>query len=341
MFQKRVTPIATAALVIVSCAATYVLDQYFHKKISSRTDSAISNIKDSVKSNLYKSERIKGFKLIRPLLFAELTEEASSFATLKAQINSYIKTCQNKRKLISASVYLMDIKNLEWMSINDSEAYFPGSLIKVPGLITFLKMSESHPELLEKKLTLTTAHHVIPYQTYNSDQIQAGKSYTVRELLKYMISYSDNNATYLLNKNVDLKTFQKLFDDLGIPRLTKSEGRMTARHFSRFLRIVFNASYLNEANSEFAAELLEACDFKLGMVKGLPVNTIVAHKFGEMGDETTRQLHESGLVYIKGDPYLLTIMTKGYKVEDLPEVISHISGQVYQQFLKRSETSKQ
>ena len=71
------------------------------------------------------------------------------------------------------------------------------------------------------------------------------------------------------------------------------------------------------------------------MVKGVPENTIVAHKFGEMGDATTRQLHESGLVYIGKIPYLLTIMTKGYDIKQLPEVISSISKMVFEDFKQK------
>lgn len=65
------------------------------------------------------------------------------------------------------------------------------------------------------------------------------------------------------------------------------------------------------------------------MVQGLPENTKIAHKFGEMGDATTRQLHESGFIYINNTPYLLTIMTKGYDITKLPAVISELTKITY------------
>lgn len=323
------------ALIIVSCTATYFIGEYFRKKINDTTNETVSAIESNTGLRHYKMERLDGYKLIKPLVFAEPVTESSKYLGIKTKLTDFIEQLKSQQKLISASVYLRDFDQGEWMCINDTETYYPGSLIKVPGLITYLKMAEKNPNILEKKLIFNSPHKAIPNQTFNSKQIESGKSYSIRQLLKYMVSYSDNNATYLLNKNVDLAAFHQLFLDLNIPKLSSSNSKITAKNFSIFFKVLFNASYLNRENSEFAVELLKECDFKLGLVKGLPVNTIVAHKFGEMGDETTRQLHESGLIYINNTPYLLTIMTKGYDVKELPEIIENISKMVYQDFINK------
>lgn len=329
--DKKPSYTLTFIFVIVGCAITYLIGEYFHHRISEKTRETISLIESN--PGHYKMGRLEGYKLIKPLIYAEQTEESSKYSDIKSQLTNYIDQLKNSQKLISASIYLKDFDQGEWMCINDTETYYPGSLIKVPGLISYLKMAEKNPELLNKKLVFNSGGRTIPNQTFNSRQIFPGKEYTIRELLKFMISYSDNNATYLLNKNVDMVVFQKLFTDLNIPKFTKKNTVITAKNFSAFLNVLFNASYLSRENSEFAIELLEECDFKIGMVKGLPINTIIAHKFGEMGDSTTRQLHESGLIYIHNEPYLLTIMTKGYDVKELPEIISTMSKMVYQDFI--------
>lgn len=329
--DKKPSYTLTFIFVIVGCAITYLISEYFHHRISEKTRETISLIESNPEH--YKMGRLEGYKLIKPLIYAEQTEESSKYSDIKSQLTNYIDELKNSQKLISASIYLKDFDQGEWMCINDTETYYPGSLIKVPGLISYLKMAEKNPELLNKKLVFNSVGRTIPNQTFNSRQILPGKEYTIRELLKFMISYSDNNATYLLNKNVDMVVFQKLFTDLNIPKFTTKNAVITAKNFSAFLNVLFNASYLSRENSEFAIELLEECDFKIGMVKGLPVNTIIAHKFGEMGDSTTRQLHESGLIYIHNEPYLLTIMTKGYDVKELPEIISTMSKMVYQDFI--------
>jgi len=333
MQKRKLNYLVVAALIIVSCTITFLVNEYFHHHISKTTTEVISNIEST--SSQYKMGRLGGYRLIKPLVFAEPTEESPKYSSIKAQLTSYIEQLKTNQKLISASVYLRDFDQGDWMSINDSETYYPGSLIKVPGLMTFLKMAEKSPNLLDKKLIFGTPHKSIPNQTYTSNQIEPGKEYTIRQLLKFMISYSDNNATYLLNKNVDIAIFNQLFTDLNIPKLGKNNSTITAKNFSMFLKVLFNGSYLSRKDSEFAVELLEACDFKIGLVKGLPANTTVAHKFGEMGDENTRQLHESGLIYINNTPYLLTIMTKGYNVNELPEFIGNMSKMVYEDFINK------
>ena len=336
MFIKKPSFTLTIILIIVSCLVTYFIDEDIHHRNSKSPDDIVSELESKSKRSSYKIDRLKGYRLIKPILYTEPKSESPRFSGLKEKLNVYIEKLKKSKKLITASVFLKDFEQGEWMGINNAETYYPGSLIKVPGLITYLKMAEANPGLLDKKLVFRTPHKTIPNQTFNSRQIEPGKAYTVRQLLKYMISYSDNNATYLLNKNVDLVSFHQLFEDLNIPKLTNGNSKITAKNFSLFLNVLFNASYLNKENSEFAVELLEECDFKLGMVKGLPVNTVVAHKFGEMGDETTRQLHESGLIYINNTSYLLTIMTKGYDVKDLPNIISTISKMVHSDFIGKA-----
>jgi beta-lactamase class A len=196
--------------------------------------------------------------------------------------------------------------------------------------------------VLDKKLIIDSKKDFIPNQTFNSKQIEFGKPYTIRELMKYMIAYSDNNATYLLNKNVDLKLFKKIFTDLNLAPidLNNKNFKMNVKDYSMFIKIIYNSSLLSIDHSEFAAELLAQCDFKEGMVKGLPEGIKIAHKFGEMGDATSRQLHETGIIYIKNTPFLLTIMTKGYDVKKLPTVISEITKLTYQGLTQLSEVSK-
>jgi len=67
------------------------------------------------------------------------------------------------------------------------------------------------------------------------------------------------------------------------------------------------------------------------MVKDLPSNIAVAHKFGEWGNNklNVHVLSESGIVYYNDKPYLLTVMTKGTNVKNLGPEISKISRMTY------------
>ena len=108
---------------------------------------------------------------------------------------------------------------------------------------------------------------------------------------------------------------------------------LTVQEYSRFFRVLFNASYLNSQLSEKALGYLAETDFKDGLLLAVPSLVQVAHKFGEYsdGEEYSKQLHECGIVYYPDHPYLLCIMTKGSSFEDTDKTISDISKTVFQE----------
>ena len=329
---KKINFVALLFTALVSSGITFVICQT--KKAKSSTDASSENksaMPASEQACAYSVSRLGGYKFVRPLVQVKSNCEAPQYQGIKSEIETKINEYKKSSQLISASVFFRDFTESNWFSINDTEEYLPGSLIKVIGMITYLKMEEANPGVLNKKLTFNNPTEFIPVQTFDSKHVELGKTYTVKELLEYMIAYSDNNATYLLNKNVDLPLFKKIFSDLGIPppNFEKSDFRIRANDFSTLMIVIYNASYLTIEHSEFAAELLAKCDFKEGFSKSVPANVPLAHKFGEMGDSNTRQLHESGIFYFDKKPYLLTVLTKGYDVKKMPEVLSTISKIVY------------
>ena len=299
-------------------------------QITSRNMSSASI--NSILNNNCKIGTQKGYKLIKPMLWAKPVKESQAFSALKSRLISLIESDTKQGLLTSASVYLYSFSDGDWTYINPNESFNPGSLIKVPMLMAYLLMAEKDPKIFNKKI-LCENFGYIPTQTYETHAINPGRTYTVRELLHSMIAYSDNNATNLLNKNVDIQVFRKTFTDLNIPEpdLTDRNFQISAKRYSRFLIVLYNASYLSRSASEYALQLLSECDFKQGMVKELPANIAVAHKFGEWGNNriNLHVLSESGIVYYNDKPYLLTVMTKGTDVRSLAPEISKMSKMTY------------
>ena len=278
--------------------------------------------------------RLGGHKFIKPLLYAEKTCEADKFVGVKSSVTNLIEEFKTKGEITDASVYLRLFSKGEWTSINDEKKYEPGSLFKVPLLITYLRLAEHNPALLNKKITFNLISNESKglKQEFLKNAIKIGESYAVNELFRYMIVHSDNNATMLLMNNISFEEFQKTFTDMGISKeLTKNDAVISAREYSVFWLALYNGSYLNFDNSEYALSLLSQTDFSEGILKGLPQGTRISHKFGEKGNITTHihNLSETAIVYINNNSYLLTIMTKGNDQAKLPKVIQAISSQVY------------
>jgi len=277
-------------------------------------------------------KRLSGYQYIRPLLFADRTCESERLTPVKVEVENIINNLKQSGTINGASVYLRRLNQGEYISMGDADKYYPGSLLKIPELITFFKMKEKTPGILDEKIAFSSPLNLPKQVTFVSKSIEVGKTYTIKELLYYMIAYSDNNATWLLNKRMDMDVFKKVFTDLGIasPDIKSPDIPITAKEYSYFMRVLYNASYLDVTDSEFCTELLSHSDFVIGLVNGLPKGTKVAHKFGEAGDGVNAHLSESGIVYLNNSPYLLTVMTKGKDNKLLPAAISTISKKVYE-----------
>lgn len=304
---------------VLSSAATFIVV----RKVSNKKETPVELTGECS----YNIKRLHGYEYIKPLEYAEPEHESALYNSFKTKVEALVAEKKKSGLLNNASVYLRDFKKGNWMSFQGKVPFHPGSLIKVPILISYLKFEEHQPGILNAPVTFEAGQY-IPSQSYNSKQIEVGKTYTIKQLLEYMIKYSDNNATFLLKKNFDVAQFKKTYDNVGlaVPNIMDVNYSLSAEDFSVFLKVLFNAGYLSIENSEYALKLLSECDFKDGFVKGLPAGTPIAHKFGEWGDGgANHELHESGIIYIDGEAYILTVMTSGKSIPELAKTIQELS----------------
>ena len=275
--------------------------------------------------------RNNDFRYVKPLRVVDLPEESETYSALKQEISLLIQDKQNQGIITDASVYFRVLNNGAWISINGNTSYRAGSLIKVPIMIYYLKQADKEPAILSQTRTYKKTSRVIPDQSYQGVSISVGKPYTVRELISSMIQNSDNYATSLLNGQMNVESFCKMFTDLGIkrPDLKDINYSITAVDYSKFLRVLYNATYLSPENSEFALKQMTQCTFSEGLVKKLPKDLVVAHKFGEANDPEKTELSESGIFYAGSNPYLLTVMVNGRELPRNAELLSDISLLVY------------
>ena len=288
---------------------------------------------DTIVNNNLNTVRLKGsYHYIRPILFSEPRTESVKYASLKTEINTIIDKNKNDGTIATASVYFRKFINGEWIEINPQDSFQPGSLLKIPILITFLKMDEDKPGVLNSYVICDKLYDGTIVANIKTKTIKVGQRYTCKELLHYMIVNSDNNATFLLEQYMDIAIYNKVYTDLGINISNLNDRdlfRISARQYSVFFKILFNATYLNNDHSEIAAAMLCESDFKDGLIKELPQNVKVAHKFGETGTQSMQELSESGIVYLKDKTYLITVMTRGREQQKLAGVISDISKLIY------------
>ncbi len=277
------------------------------------------------------------YTFVKPLLACDVggTLESTTLTGLKNILTGIVDEAKNNGTVEEASVYVRLLDSGEWTAVNIDANYAPASLMKVPVLIAYLHQSEYDPDLLTRTITVAedpapgTAQDITP-----SASVEVGKTYTVEELLHLMVAYSDNRALNVLMQHVDITTLEEVLEDLGVPFPEDMGGyTINPRLYSRFFRVLYNATYLWPAKSEDALALLAKSDFDAGLVRGVHTGPKVAHKFGEaqalLADGTEgHELHDCGIVYTDS-PYTICVMTRGANVDALTNLIATISTAVY------------
>jgi beta-lactamase class A len=281
-------------------------------------------------------QRQGGYDYINPLLECNNDAVNNEIKPFKNALVDFINSEKEKYSISLSSVYFRDLNNGPWIGINEKENFSPASMLKVPLMMSALKLAENNPDLLREKIKVTELSNNINQYIKPSQSIEAGKTYTIDELIYRMIVYSDNNAQAEIFNFIGDEATAKSYSDLGlvVPTLENQENFMSVKEYASFFRILYNASYLNKNFSEKSLGLLTKVEFKDGLAAGLPDGIVIANKFGERQiDETgEKQLHDCGIIYYyPSHPYLLCIMNRGNDFKKMSDFIKSISAFVYQQ----------
>ncbi len=277
------------------------------------------------------------YKFVNPLLECDDIENVSNkkINEIKLKTQDLINKELGKENISFISVYFRDLNNGPWFGINEKEKFMPGSLLKVPLMMSIFKIAESNPGILQEKILYeggdASIQHFKPEK-----KIEPKKIYTVEDLLEMMIKYSDNSAAVILNQYITPEQTKESYIDLGVEIPSDSQYSIFVRTYASFFRILYNATYLNDELSEKALQLLSQATFKDGLRDGVPMSIAISHKFGEKeADENNpNQLHDCGIIYYPLKPYVLCVMTRGDDFEKMAGVIKNISSLVYKEIDK-------
>jgi hypothetical protein len=283
-------------------------------------------------------------RLVNPLLDCDLAADVlgnQELAPFRRQVVDLLEHRLDPRWASSVSVYFRELNDGLWFSVGETERFVPASLRKVPLMIALLREAEvtRGKPLLDREVPIDLARNYNLDQSFPPSQaLDPGRAYPVRELIRRMIVYSDNNAFMVLSRVVDPGELERAYALLRMqdPGGARDDEYLSVETYASFFRILYNATYLSHEASEWALQLLAQSEFRAGLVAGVPPGVTVAHKFGEKANaDGTRQLHDCGIVYYPNNPYILCVMSRGSSFEFLDDVIVAVSRLVW------SEVSRQ
>ncbi len=286
-------------------------------------------------------------KLVNPLLACQDAQDIRKLKQFEPFKNKVLQLITDKVKsgaVSDVALFFHDFYDGTSIDINQDDIFEPASLIKLPVMVAYLKLAGKEPGILRKKFTYDGKTDMTAGQFFKpGETLKPGKAYTVEELIHLMIAHSDNNSWKLLYDNLDKNLLESVYKDLGIEYSHGPYGEeyVRIRSYAIVLRVLYNASYLNEEMSEKALEFMMEKNYPFAIASGIPSNIAVASKFGEVRDlgssRASLQFHDFGIIYYPGRPYMLSIMTKGNDYGKLMNTIKDLSQLVFKEFDARNQ----
>lgn len=245
-----------------------------------------------------------------------------------------LRALVNREQDFDIAIYLEFLNTGANIAINTDQGIWPASLSKVPLAMAVIKKAENGVWSLDNELILFEQD-----KDRNSGDLYnnpVGSRFTIEELLRKLLGYSDNTAYRILLRNMKSSELQPIVEELGLEALFQPDGRVSAKEYSRIFRSLYVSSFLKRENSQKLLEWLTDSSFKEFLSAGLPQEVNFAHKWGR--NENFGVWADSGIVYSPSRPYLITVMIKDKagagldKDEKVKALMREISQKAYEYF---------
>lgn len=217
------------------------------------------------------------------------------------------------------SIYIEFLNTGANISINPDTYIWPASLTKVPLALAAMKKVERGEWDLANELVLMPGDADDKSGDLENPlaEYPIGTRFTIEQLLEELLVKSDNTAYFILLRNVHKDDLKGVIEGIGIESLFSEEGKVSAKEYSRILRSLYTASYLDREGSEKILSLLDESEFNDFLSYSVYDSVPFPHKYGEYIPYNAYS--DSGIVYIPNRPVLISVMFQGNEKGDLEE----------------------
>ena len=278
---------------------------------------------------------------------------ACSPAKTDMDLTSLKEKIQNKINAVPETVVAVaykDLRSKKTLFIHEKEMIHAASTMKIPVMMEVFKQAASGRfQLTDSLLVKNDFHSIMDGSLYamdigeDSDDIlysKIGHKMSIHDLVFHMITASSNLATNILIEFVGAENVQKTMKDLGANDIRILRGvedlkayragknnRTDAYDLLQILQAIAQKEFVSQQACEDMLKILFAQKYNTKIPAQLPKNTRVAHKTGAI----TKISHDCGIIYpADSPPYILVVLTKGYKNNKQAEqLIADISKQIY------------
>lgn len=213
------------------------------------------------------------------------------------------------------ALYLEFLNSGANISYNQDVRYYPASLIKMPVAIASAKKIQDGQWKWDSELVIFQEDVDTKFGNVGNNPI--GTRLTIEELMRELLTNSDNTAYKMLLRNLGAGPVNDFLVQTGLDDFFDQDLNITAKEYTRLFRSLYTSSYLSREYSEKILQLLsESPRNYLG--QSIPANVQYSHKFGENGVE--KIFADSGIVYIPDRPFVVTLLYKADSTENKDDV---------------------
>ncbi|SOC13361.1 beta-lactamase class A [Ureibacillus xyleni] len=248
---------------------------------------------------------------------------------LSKEINQYIKKFSG-----SIAIEYYDLTTGETYQNNATKAYVAASTIKLPLAMYIMELADQEKIDLNQKLTYKKHHYVGGSGVLLGHKV--GSKYTIKDLLRKSMVFSDNIAYSMLKEKVGEKNYVKYMKKLGATYSSRNALSNTSAHdLILYVQQLYKLGQTTENGNELNKYLQQTIYNETipAGVKGVKV----AHKVGMI--PMYQLSHDVGIVYDES-PYAIAVMTKGFSYEKSKKIIADISRIVNKHHIRKADYIK-
>lgn len=257
---------------------------------------------------------------------------------LKTKLETYLATQQG-----NVAVVYCDLATDEGFSINGSRVFPSASTIKLVIMAQLLDEVAAGKHTLDETITLTS--EMLTGGDGVLKEMKPGHTFTLEEVLTFMIIVSDNMATNILIDLLGMDAINAQVKKQGLTAAhlgrhmmdgkAKKQGHdnyICATDMAKLLKRIYAGEYINKEMSALALGILKRQQQAGRIQLYLPEEVTVAHKCGDLDFLE----HDGGLVLLEKNPYLLVVLTsETASNKDGREIIGTVSKMIYDEVLAR------
>lgn len=224
------------------------------------------------------------------------------------ELRGYLRGLPEQNKdWAEMSIYFEVLNTGANISVNPDTTILPASLMKLPVGMIAMKKVEKGEWTTSTEFSATAEDMNVTDTSISRDNI--GKNLSLQLLLEKMLLESDSAAYNILVRQYTREELFSLPEAVGLDEAFIANRKISAKEYTRMLRALYSATFINEEHSQMLLDLLARSNNQNFLRAGIPAEVNFAHKWGTNLPENVYS--DSGIVYLDKRPYLISVMVAG------------------------------